>query len=157
MAIITTAAPVSFTNISVVGFGSPVVTDLQALNNELILAFSKHVCIGDLFYMIGLDIDSNIVKNPATIKVITLLCPQSASSGVITVDLLRLNSPGVGPPTTLFTSVPKPTLTCNGGYVWAAFSGGALPDIVNLAANSLLVARIVSAPQECYDLTVLVY
>lgn len=110
--------------------------------------------IGHLPGMIGYNLDEHVLVVDLTITGIVLMCPRSATSGTITVDLLKC-APG-GAPTSLYSVNPKPTLTCNGGYAVATFSGADLPDITTLAAGEILIARITSAGGGSYDLKVMV-
>jgi hypothetical protein len=111
--------------------------------------------VGNLAAMIGYDMGAQPAVGSFPIGGIVLLCPKSAASGTITVDLLKASAGGS--PSTLYTSNPKPTITCNGGYAVATYSSPNLPNTTSLAAGEILIPRIVNAPNGCQGLKVMVY
>lgn len=110
--------------------------------------------VGQLSGMVGLDLDAHGMVSGFVITGILIVCPQTPASGTIEIELLKV-SPG-GSPTTLYTSNPLPTLTCNGGYALVSFSSPDLPDVTTLAAGEILIARITEAPEDAVDLKVMV-
>lgn len=109
---------------------------------------------------IGLNyFDYQVCPVAFTISKVVLLCPSSSSSGTITVDLLKQDTSGVGSPSSLYSVTAKPTLTCNGGIVWATYTSGAgFPDTIAIPAGALLAAQLSGTiPAGSEDLKVLLY
>ena len=86
------------------------------------------------------DIDAIPIRHAFTITGLRLTCLTTPASGTITAELFKV-TPG-GAATTLYSSNPKPTLTCNGGYASATSSN--LPNTVALTAGDLLICRFAS-------------
>lgn len=127
----------------------------DSLNNRE--ALRRFIAIGDLASLasvgggVGAIIDYIIMPSATTIEKIDLLCPQAASSGTITIDILRATVSG-GALTSLYTSNPKPSLTCAGGVSFVTSAN--IPNTTSLAANTVLAVRITAAPAGCRDLYV---
>ena len=83
-----------------------------------------------------------------TIAQISVVCGNTAASGTITFDLLVVSTQN-GAMTSLYTT--KPTLTCGGGTVWGNIT---LPSSTTLNDNTVLVLKVISAPDDCWDLRV---
>lgn len=103
----------------------------------------------------GVVCDYVFVWAPFTIKAIDIICPITPATGEITIDLVYRATPG-GELSSLYTNNSKPTIQCNGYASWATFTGSSLPDTVQLAQNSILGFRIVSAPKDAQDLYITV-
>lgn len=99
----------------------------------------------------GLICDYAIVWTPFTIKAIDIVCPITASSGSIVIDILYRATPG-GQLSSLYTTNSKPTLSCNGYASWATFTGANLPNTTSLSQGSIVGFQIISAPVGCEDL-----
>ena len=130
------------------------VISADSLNNRE--ALRRFVAIGDLRGIAGPSgngrvIDYILLPSAMTIEAIDLVCPKAAASGTITIDILRATTTG-GALTSLYTSNPKPTLTCAGGVSFVTST--ALPNTVTLNAGSVLAVAILSAPEACTDLYV---
>ena len=130
------------------------VISADSLNNRE--ALRRFVAIGDLASIVasesgGRVIDYLILPSAMTIEAIDILCPLAAASGTITIDILRATTTG-GSLTSLYTSNPKPTLTCAGGVSFVTST--ALPDTVILAAGTVLAVKITDAPLGARDLYV---
>lgn len=130
------------------------VISADSLNNRE--ALRRFVAIGDLAAIVGSksggrEIDYIILPAAHTIAAIDIVCPSAAASGTITIDLLTVTTTG-GSPTSLYTSNPKPTLTCAGGVSFVTSSS--LPNTTSLSAGTVLVCKLVSAPVGCTDLYV---
>lgn len=133
------------------------VISADSLNNRESLR--RFVAIGDLASIVGSAnppgtgriIDYLILPAAHTISAIDILCPDAATSGTITIDILRATVSG-GSFTSLYSSNPKPTLTCAGGVSFVTSSN--LPDTTILAAGTVLAVELESAPLGCHDLYV---
>lgn len=135
-------------------YSTGTVISADSLNNRESLR--RFVAIGDLMSIVGTEatgrvIDYIILPAAHTIAAIDILCPLAAASGTITIDILRATASG-GSLTSLYTSNPKPTLTCAGGVSFVTSS--ALPNTTSLAAGTVLAVSILSAPADCRDLYV---
>lgn len=119
----------------------------NALNNGE--AVRRFIAIGDLNNMIGRDIDHFILPSQHIIGAIDIICPSAASSGTITIDLFTSSTSG-GALASIYTTNPKPTLTCAGGVSFVTSTN--LPNTIILSAGTILSARIVSAPVGCRDI-----
>jgi hypothetical protein len=134
------------------------VISAASLNNRE--AIRRFLAIGDLHSIIGTksggrEIDYIVLPAAFDIGAIDMLCPSSAASGNIEIDLLRVTSSG-GAATSLYTSNTKPSLTLAGGVSFATFTGANLPNTTSLAAGTVLIVKLVSAPVGCEDLYVTV-
>lgn len=130
------------------------VISADSLNNRE--ALRRFVAIGDLQNIAGTlatgrVIDYVILPAAHTISAIDILCPSAAASGTITIDILRATVSG-GSLTSLYTSNPKPTLTCAGGVSFVTSSN--LPNTTLINAGSVLAVSLLSAPDGCTDLYV---
>lgn len=135
-------------------YSTGTVISADSLNNRESLR--RFVAIGDLSGIVGSksggrEIDYIVLPAAHTISAIDIVCPSAASSGTITIDILTVTTTG-GSATSLYTSNPKPTLTCAGGVSFVTST--ALPNTVSLSAGTVLIVKLVSAPVGCRDLYV---
>lgn len=119
---------------------------------------SRLVAVGDLALIAateegGAIIDYVLVTSDLTISAIDLLCPESPSSGAITIDVLRATTSG-GAFSSIYTSNTKPSLTCAGNASFATFTGSNLPNTTSIAAGSVLAVKLTAAPTGAQDLYV---
>jgi hypothetical protein len=116
----------------------------------------RFVAIGDLASIVGTEsggriIDYVFLPESFTISNIDIVCPNAASSGTITIDILSATTSG-GSFSSLYSSNPKPTLTCAGGASFVTSTS--LPNTTSLSANTVLAVKLVSAPLGSRDLYV---
>lgn len=122
-------------------------------------SLDRFIAIGDLASILGTAtggriIDYVFVPVGFTISAIDVLCPDSPSSGTITIDILRATTTG-GAFASLYTGVnTKPSLTCAGSASFATFTGSNLPDTTSIASGSVLAVKITAAPLGAHDLYV---
>jgi len=130
------------------------VISADSLNNRE--ALRRFVAIGDLAALVGTVtggpvIDYILLPSAMTIEAIDLVCPLASASGTITIDILTATATG-GALTSLYTSNPKPTLTCAGGVSFVTST--ALPNTVLMNAGTVLAVKLVDAPLGARDLYV---
>lgn len=106
--------------------------------------------VGSVQAMIDYYLDAIVCLTDTEITGIQITCRATPASGTVEVELFKA-TPG-GSPTTLYTSSPLPTLTCNGGYASAASAN--LPDVTTVSASDLILAKVTNAPAGTYDVTV---